>query len=143
MEIVLDKVEFGAAVEFITDSQLLEKQFNKGPEHAKDSINADQFSSIFRQIADKNLQVRVRWMPSHLDTDDTKVRPQWVRDSDIVGNSKADKLADISAKSPLDVNVVNRYFRAVKQVLRYGLQPYSVISRTDPSKRRFLCLENP
>ncbi len=41
--IVLDKVEFGASIEFITDSKLLFDQLSKGRDKAKDSINADQF----------------------------------------------------------------------------------------------------
>ena len=39
-------------------------------------------------------------MPSHLDTDPDKVRPDWVRDGGIVGNNNADRLAEIAAKTP-------------------------------------------
>ncbi len=109
-------MNLGASIEFLTDSKLFFDQFSKVRDKAKDSINADQFLRFCQLIEDKNLQVRVRRMPSHLDIDPTKVRPDCVRDSDILGNDKADKLADLSAKSPLDFSLVLKYFKTVKLV---------------------------
>ena len=53
---------------------------SKGPQFAKDSINADQFDRMFEVIRDKNLTVRTRWMPSHLGDSPEEVGNRRARD---------------------------------------------------------------
>ncbi len=59
-------------------------------------------------------------MPSHLDEPECKkVRPDWVTDTDIVGNKEADRLAAEAgerASNMLDLNVVNRVIRYTQLV---------------------------
>ena len=57
--------------------------------------NCELYYELFQLILSKNLNLTVRWMPSHLkDKDCKKTRPDTVSDLDICGNDYADKYAE-------------------------------------------------
>ncbi len=84
------------------------------------SINADLYKILFKTAIDKAIQVRVRWMPSHLACADS--RPSDVSELDILGNSAADQEAGLMAKYvtvPLNVSApILYYYNLVKRIQR-------------------------
>lgn len=49
-------------------------------------------------IQRKNIKVEVKWMPSHVDIDTSKEKPDWVEPWHIRENNKADWLAGVAAR---------------------------------------------
>ena len=87
--LVNEAAEF-SVLEFVTDNQKNAQTFNKGLEFGAKSINADLFNNIFKCIKDKQIQIKVRWIPSHLAgkiaKDPTSVIPEFVSLFDIKAN---------------------------------------------------------
>ena len=67
---------------------------------------------IFDIIAQKNLAVKVRRMPSHLKTD-TVDRPAEVSLSDVLGNDLVDKWAKVARKGVVSTLVVLLEFYSI------------------------------
>ena len=84
-------------VEFVTDNQNVQINFDKGEIACALTNNADLYKELFMHIKNQQLSIKVRWMPSHL-KDGVKVRPCDTSDIDIEGNDKADGLAETAAK---------------------------------------------
>ena len=83
---------------FITDSLSKYNLYhNKG--NVCVSVNADLFIELYKLITQKNIEFELKWMPSHLKTDETKraSKASWVTDFELEGNDLADKLADVAA----------------------------------------------
>ena len=55
-----------AKVEFVTDNYNVFRTFNGGPAAGVNSANCDLYGEIFKLIYDKALDVKLRWIPSHL-----------------------------------------------------------------------------
>ena len=109
-------------VVFITDNLPLHKTFHQGPDVASKATNHDLYRIIFRHIESKRLNVTLLWMPSHLDTQPDKEKPDWVTDEHIIGNKQADRLAGISANmAEVDMNAaapVLFYSSRIKKIQR-------------------------
>ncbi len=101
VEIVEDK----ATIVYFGDNKQVVDLFNKGPNACAKASNADLYKLLFKFIHDKQIDITVYWMPSHLNNPQAKtkkgkpkIRPVWVHDYDIIGNNEADKLADRAAE---------------------------------------------
>jgi len=82
-------------VDFFTDDLITSNTDHKGIQRAKYANNADLWVQLFQDIEAKNLIFRVYWMPSHTDTKPSKekLKPTWMQEWHVKGNSKADSLA--------------------------------------------------
>ena len=68
-------------------------------------VGINVFKILFHHVKNKNISLEVRWLPSHTDTDPTKVRPTWATDMHVAGNKEADSLANAAAlRAQLDLN---------------------------------------
>jgi len=55
------------------------------------------------------IYIYVKWIPSHTDTDPTKVSPDWANSFHVAGNNEADKLAEAAAlRAQLDLNAISK-----------------------------------
>ena len=88
--------EEGATIDFVTDNQGNFNKFNSGRDLALLSNNGDMFKLLFEQITLKNLDFKVRWMPSHSERKGIELPPD-VTPIDVIGNDFADKQADLAA----------------------------------------------
>ena len=72
--------------------------------------NADLYELLFQHVHTNNITLTTRWIPSHLDTEPEKARPDWVMQHHISGNAQADRLADIAATAATisDMNITRR-----------------------------------
>ena len=127
--------------------------YNKGPSFANRSSNDDLFVGIFGFVSSKNLQVDVRWMPSHLGeklAEDPEFKlPEGVSQIDVAMNTIADKLAGEAAtvsELPLHItaNYLHYYYlvRGIQSRFVCILQslknrPYSALDRLKPLHLRF------
>ena len=88
----------------------------KGLKAASLTNNKDLYGEICLLIHDKQIQLSVRWMPSHL-KDGKKVRPPGTSDMDIEANDKADELAGLSsAKYELPKAIATVYINALTRI---------------------------
>jgi len=113
---VVEHAQPGALIRFVSDNKNNVKFFNKGKDRALGSSNQDMFASIFRNIEDKGLVVRVVWIPSH--TDKThKELPDYITQVDVQGNKEADVLADTAAHyANLPLNETRPVLRAINRI---------------------------
>ena len=115
---IVQNVLFGD-VTIVTDSKINVDMFNMGPEHCKQSTNADLWQVFWQNVQDKQLQVEVYWVKSHVDTPQGIVE-HGISTRDLIGNGCADKLADRGAElaqvSMQDSMNVLWHYSAVKQV---------------------------
>ncbi len=112
---------FNASLTYITDSKYLFDMYNKGEIICTSSTNHDLYILLFKYIKTRQLNLEVKWMPSHIRTDPkkAKIRPAWVEDHNIDGNDDADKLADkAELRCRVDRNKSNPYYRNVRLVYR-------------------------
>ena len=85
-----------ADVTLYTDNKPVHDIYNMGKETAFLQNNRDLWSEIFRQIGDKSIELKVFWIPSHMDSADKKLKlekPRWMTQWHINGNNKADSLS--------------------------------------------------
>ncbi len=88
-------------------------------------------------------------MPSHLDEpDNKKERPDWVSDTDIMGNNEADRLAGFGANSgELNLNIVRPILRvtnAAKQIqARFASILYHLPNRKRDKHTKAIRVPNP
>ena len=65
-----------------TDSLLVYNNYNKGKAHALASANKDLWEQFFENVQCKELDLSVKWLPSHLKDNPNKPKstptPQWV-----------------------------------------------------------------
>jgi len=112
---------------FITDNKPFCDTFHNGKEAAKSNSNADLYNILFQNIESKNITLRVRWMPSHLDEHPEKEKPEWVTEHDICGNDHADRLVKASSRvADLSMDQVSR--------------PIWNIHLTKAIQKRFICI---
>ena len=96
-----------AKIEFVTDNQINCKLFNQGRKACQHVANNDLFKSIFDNILYKNIDIIVRWMPSHLskkiDNPDYPdfVLPDFVSMHDVQGNQWADELCGRASQNAI------------------------------------------
>lgn len=97
--IVVHHVRPNALVHFFTGNKNTRDTYYKGQSRAALAANAYMWGSLFHQIEAKSRKVHVYWMPSHTDTEPAKLEkaPQWLKPWHVLGNNKADKLADLAA----------------------------------------------
>ena len=99
----------GSHITYIGDNLPVVEMFNKGYDHCSTSANCDLFKDIFMHIKVKKINIEVNWIPSHTDTDPTKVLPAWATSFHVTGNNEADKLAESAAlRAQLDLNSVSK-----------------------------------
>ena len=55
---------------YVIDNKGVFDNFNKGPKHACRCTNADLYHELFLLTIKKAIRLTLKWMPSHLDTDD-------------------------------------------------------------------------
>ena len=102
------KVAPKSIVEYVTDHQPLFKSFYSDKDVVKKNMNHDILKTIFSTIAEKEITVKVRWMPSHLKTDTVDLL-SGVSVIDILGNDLADKWAKVAAdRCCVDLNSSSR-----------------------------------
>ena len=101
LQYLVEQATHHSHIEYVTDSKVNADLFNKGFDRATTSSNCDLFKFIFQDIQFKNLQVEVRWMPSHMQEDylDKGLPiPGNYTLEDIKANDHADALAQEAAK---------------------------------------------
>ena len=107
-------------IEFVTDNKGVYDKYNSGAKVASLSSNCDLYYELFNLLRGKNIQLKVRWMPSHLDEDGTKFWPSNVTKLDVVGNSFADKYAALAAEAvqvPIQVSTDCKFnYNLVKKI---------------------------
>ena len=88
-----------------TDNLPVYNIYNKGVAFALASANKDLWEQIFQNVECKELDLSVKWLPSHLKDGQKKLKkpkslptPEWVTDWHIRGNSLADGLASEAAQ---------------------------------------------
>jgi hypothetical protein len=86
-------LQVNAVAHFITDNISVNNTYNNGELAAKNSANCDLFKLVFQEIKEKNLSIKVTWMPSHLDKVDPAEWPEDVSSFDVFSNGIADKFA--------------------------------------------------
>ena len=117
LHFILNEAVENAKIEFITDNLQNCKLFNKGKDACLHVANNDLFKSIFHNIQTKNIDINVRWMPSHLSNkveDPLFVLPDNVTFCDIKGNQWADDLcgkASKNAKVPMHISTPIIYYK--------------------------------
>lgn len=72
LALAVEHIELCGVIDFFTDSLITANTYNKGPSRAKVAAHDDLWCQLFRSIKNKNLSVRVYWMPSHTDTQPDK-----------------------------------------------------------------------
>ena len=87
----------GIKLEFVTDNKGVYDKFQSGRAAAILSNNGDFSKQIFEEISVKDIDLKVRWMPSHLEEDDDEVAIFGLSVADIRGNNHADKMAGEAA----------------------------------------------
>jgi len=100
----------GAQIQYMGDNQKVIESINKGREHCKKATNNDLYELLFQYLDDNRVTLVAKWIPSHLDTEPEKERPEWVTHSHIAGNGQADRLAGIAADlfQIRDLNITRR-----------------------------------
>ena len=105
-------------IELITDNKGVNDKYNAGPKVASLSSNCDLYHELFRLLHDKQIRLKVRWMPSHLKEQDK--RPVDVTLLDIKGNDLADQYAkEAAAKVQVPLQVSSNcvyYYNLVKDI---------------------------
>ena len=93
--------------------------YNLGRSYACKCNNSDLFNKLFSKLINKDIRLKLRWMPSHLDKG-IKECPENVSELDVKGNKHADTLAGEAAelaKVPLQVSTdVMFYYSLVKKI---------------------------
>lgn len=90
--------------------------------------NHDLYDIIFDSVDKTNVKLEVKWMPSHLDTEPDKARPNWVQDKHIAGNCRADELATDAAKiCQLDTNAVTKVIKYTHLAKKIQLRLATII----------------
>jgi hypothetical protein len=107
-------------IEFVTDNKGVYDKYNSGAKVASLSSNSDLYHELFDLLRKKNVQLKVKWMPSHLDEDGTQIRPSNVTKLDVAGNNFADKYAALAAAAvqvPVQVAADCKYnYKLVKKI---------------------------
>ena len=123
LQIVLEHVNSGEAVTFVTDNAFVYKIFYKGKDLAIRAVSGDLYELIFEDIRDRALRVEVLWMPSHTAIEEENKRaeeddgdkgkgkgtqrrrakkeiklPDWCERVHITGNQHADRHAGYAAR---------------------------------------------
>ena len=111
-----------AQVTFVTDNFNVYKTYSKGPKSAKNSSNCDLYEKVFKMQYDKALEIKVRWMPSHLGLGLNDPRPNNVSHLDVLANDRADHFAGLAAEqvqvsNPISTNHIY-YIKLVKIIQR-------------------------
>jgi len=93
----------GAALIYYLDCLPVFDTYNKGMSRAILSKDADLFLAIFTTVREKNLDLIVKWLPSHLNDPEKRNKlkipvPDWVTDFHIAGNQSADDAAAVCAR---------------------------------------------
>ena len=70
--LVLKNVVPSADVTYYIDNKGVFDLYHKGPTRAAKSNSADLFLELQKYIILKNITLDLKWMPSHVDSDDTK-----------------------------------------------------------------------
>jgi len=87
-------------VEFVTDNLNVHNIYNAGARAAVNSANCDLYKEIYSWVSYKQIQLEVRWMPSHLGLGVDDERPSDVTHFDVLANDQADhharKAADLA-----------------------------------------------
>ena len=96
---LLEKVEALSNITYVTDNKKVKDKFCEGEESALKSTNCDLFKEVFQHIHSKQLQVTVRWMPSHLNEREEQRFPLGITRTDILANALADREAGEAARS--------------------------------------------
>ena len=118
---LVEMVSEDAHITYICDNLPMVKMYGRGREACTRFLNFDLWDIVFGNIARKHITIEVKWMPSHLDTMPHKERPEWVTELDIIGNAKADELADFPTKytsQARDLNIINEVIRHTHLVRR-------------------------
>ncbi len=121
---LLELAENMAEIDYVTDNLGLSNTFNKGPEAGYHSINADLFHQIFAYTLEKAIRLSVRWIPSHLLENPTKGVFSCKTHLDMVGNSRADILANqaaLQACVPLNISAPILYYIALCKRIQHRL----------------------
>ena len=124
-----------------TDNLPVYNIYSKGKAFALASANRDLWEQIFQNVEIKNLDLKVKWFPSHLD-DDTKLRktspPEWVTKWHIRGNCLADGLAEEAAQLyQLSSDVVSPILENIELVQRIQRRLAAIIcSKTNRKKEK-------
>jgi len=114
---VIQNVQPNSTINYYIDNKMVHDTFHKGMRRALLAANADLFLTLFTTPNTKNITLSLKWMPSHLDTNFHKKRPQWVRDYHIAGNKAADLQADLaSAAHQLPFQVIEPVLRNIKHL---------------------------
>lgn len=114
----------GAALLYLADNLPTADTYNKGRRVCLNSTNDDLYRMLCEHLDSKSISLEVRWIPSHLDTEPTKVRPDWATDDHIAVNVQVDRLATLAAElsdKRLDNNDVIRVTRYTKIIKKFKL----------------------
>ena len=98
--LLVRNLDHNTQVEFVTDNLNVHDVYNAGAKAAMNSANCDLYKEIFNWISFKQVQLEVRWMPSHLGLGVDDERPSDVTHFDVLANDQADhhagKAADLA-----------------------------------------------
>ena len=92
------------------------------------SANCDLYDKIFLNIRVKQIELSVRWMPSHLGKEASSERPPDVSHFDVLANDKADFYAGLAAsfskflrRLPIELLATSTKLLAYKNVMLLSL----------------------
>ncbi len=126
---LLELVIVGACIDYVTDNMGVFNVFMSGPKGYHTSNNCDIYDKIWKLIQGKQLSVTVRWMPSHLLENPTKGVYSCMTNLDILGNDRADKLAERAATRfcvTLDVSAPIIYYTCLVKRIQKRLVAITV-----------------
>ena len=112
--LLLQNLDHHVQVEFVTDNLNLYNTYCGGKKAAVNAANCDLFNQIYELIEYKQIQLEVRWMPSHTGKLAQSARPVNVSHFDVLANHQADHYAGAAAKAhQIDKDVAIKYLKNV------------------------------
>ncbi len=117
--LLVRNLDHNTQVVYVTDNYNVFSIYNKGKESAKNSANCDLYKEVFDAIRIKQIQLEVRWMPSHEGLEDNAQRPEGVSHFDVLANDQADILAKKAAKRvAIPIGVARNHIYYVELVVK-------------------------
>ena len=113
-----------SCIHFVTDNLKNSETFNKGPEHADNTINRDLFSEIFKLVSGKSISLTVSWMPSHQDKKDPSEWPSFLTQNMVKANKAADEEAEKAAirhEVPINVSTPIKFYNGLVKKIQLRL----------------------
>lgn len=125
-----------AQVVFVTDNANVSNIYNKGKTSAMNSANCDLYCELFDLLKTMDIDLQVRWMPSHLGTGKSDPRPDFVSHYDVLANDQADEHAKAAAQTAqLPKPVATNYIYYVSLVVRIQKRLATILLNLPPRQR--------